>query len=387
MSTFDDDDIELDFFEEPETQEAPPRRRRRPAAPRRESQGPPMRPPTGAVALARLVGLIGIGIAVVVALVFWVGACQGRSRHDTYASYMEQVRAVAQSSAKVGRQLATKLGASGLKLADLETSLEQWSQQEQQAYDQAQQIRPPGPLRAVHQNVLDALQLRALGLAGLASTLAQTNAKDAAAAATQLAAQAQLLTASDIVWTELYKLPATRTLEDLGITGVVVPASQFVANADLVSVRSFQIVYERLRPASTGGTPSGLHGNSLVSTVAVSGGKSVTLSRTQPTTVYVSADLAFRVVVEDSGNFQELNVPVTLAIQTRSKTLVRKRQTIAVIQPAQQQTVSFGNLGADLPTAAYSDEAQVRVTVGGVPGEQKLDNNSASYPVFFSLSR
>ena len=106
--------------------------------------------------------------------------------------------------------------------------------------------------------MLDTLQLRAIGLAGLANALAQTNVKDAATAAAQLAARPQLLSASDIVWTDLYKLPATQTLQALGITGVVVPTSQFVTNPDVDQQRVVPVVYERLKPASTGGTPSGV---------------------------------------------------------------------------------------------------------------------------------
>ena len=102
-----DDEIEFDFFDEPETAEATQRGRR---LPRLERGGggrgggdgprrPPMRTPTGLVPLARLVGLIAIAIVVVVGLVFWVGSCQGKSKHDEYASYMDSVRAVATSSA------------------------------------------------------------------------------------------------------------------------------------------------------------------------------------------------------------------------------------------------------------------------------------------------
>lgn len=383
MSSYDDDDIEFDFFEEPETQEAPQRGRRR--VPRRRAGGPPVQPPTGAVALARLVGLIAIGIAVVLGLVFWVGACEGKSRHDEYASYMERVRTVAQSSAHVGREFATALGSPGLKLADLETRLEQWSQQEQQSYDQAQQIRPPGPLRTVHQQVLGTLQLRALALAGLANALTATAGKDAATVAADLASQAQLLSASDIVWAELYRLPATQTLKSVGVTGVVVPTSQFVANPAVVSLRSFTIVYQRLRPASTGGTPGGLHGSQLVSTTATGGGKSLTLSTSQPTTIYVSADLAIEVAVKDSGNFQEVDVPVTLAVKVAGKTLFTKKSRINGIQAGAQQTVSFGNL--QLTPDAFGHAASIKVTVGAVPGEKRLDNNTATYPVFFSLSQ
>jgi len=83
MTTFDDENIEFDFFDEPETEEASRPRRRV----RRERSGPPRTPgpPTGLVPLARLVGLIAIAIAIVVAFVFWVGACQGKSTHDQYA--------------------------------------------------------------------------------------------------------------------------------------------------------------------------------------------------------------------------------------------------------------------------------------------------------------
>ncbi|MGH3049571.1 MAG: CARDB domain-containing protein, partial [Gaiellaceae bacterium] len=306
------------------------------------------------------------------------------SKHDEYANYMSQVRAVAQSSAKVGREFAAKLGSSGLKLADLETSLEQWSQQQQQDYDQAQQIQPPGPLRVAHQQVLDTLQLRAMGLAALANALAQTKAKDASTAAAQLANEAQLLTASDIVWANLYRLPATATLKTLGVTGVVAPVSQFVTNPDVVSTRAFEIVYQELRPVSTGSSASGVRGDNLVSTKAVGGGKTVTLDPSNPTTIYVSTDLSIQATVEDSGNFAEVNIPVTMTISAGGKKLVTQTKTIAGLQAGEQQTVEFKSL--DLTADAFRAEAQIKVDVKAVPGEQKLDNNTAAYPVFFSLA-
>ena len=173
MSTYDnDDDIEFDFFDEPETVEATQRGRRLQRRDRGGDGGgegprrPPMQTPTGLVPLARLVGLIAIAIAVVVALVFWVGACQGKNKHADYAAYAAKVNTIAQSSSRLGVKFANRLTAPGLKEADLEQSLQQYAQQEQQAYDQAQQIRAPGPLRRIHQHLVDALELRAKGLAG-----------------------------------------------------------------------------------------------------------------------------------------------------------------------------------------------------------------------------
>jgi hypothetical protein len=389
MSTHDDDDIEFNFFDEPETVEASQRGRR---LPRRDRSGdgggdgprrPPMQTPTGLIPLARLVGLIAIAIAIVVALVFWVGACQGKSKHDDYVSYATKVKAIAQSSNQLGQEFATKLSAGGLKQADLATSLQKYAQQEQQSYDQAQQIRPPGPLRSIHQHLVDALELRAKGLAALGDAVSQITAKeDVTTAAARLNDRAQLLIASDVVWDQLYRLPASQELTTRGITGVVIPESRFITNPELVSARAFGILVPQIRGgASTGGTPTGKHGDALVSVKVQPQGD--TLSTSTATTVKVSADLSFVATVEDSGDSQEVNVPVTLTISAGGKPIV-KRKTIDLIQPAQQLTATFTNF--DLPTTAFGAKATVKVDVGAVPGEVITSNNSASYTVFFTLS-
>ena len=383
MTTFDDENIEFDFFDEPETEEAPRPGRR----PRRERSGPPRppAPPTGIVPLARLVGLIAIAIAIVVAFVFWVGACQGKSTHDQYASYATGVQTVAASSNALGREFAAKLGSSVLKQADLESSLQQYAQQEQQEYDQAQQIHPPGPLRQIHERLVDAIELRAKGLAALGDVVAGWNSKSTTSTNTAidgLAAQAELLTASDVVWEQLYRLPATQQLKTEGITGVVIPKSAFVPNTELVSARSFGVLLDHLKGASTGGSapPAGLHGSALVSVVANPG--ATALSTSTATTVKVSADLAFAATVQDSGNFQENGVVVHLTI-TAGSTTIKRTQTIQTIASKTQQTVSFGNF--NLPTAAFGNRATVKVDVAPVPGETNVSNNTASYTVFFTL--
>jgi hypothetical protein len=318
----------------------------------------------------------------VVALVFWIGSCQGKSKHDEYASYVTKVQTLAKSSDALGKEFANKLISAGLKQPELETSLQQYAQQEQRAYDEAQQIRPPGPLRQIHQRLLDAFELRAKGLAGLGEVLSQiSGTKNASTDATKLTDAAQLLTASDVVWDDLYRKPATDQLKAQDVTGVVVPGSTFVSNTELVSARSFGILLQRLHGASTGGTPSGKHGDGLISVRALPQG--VDLSTSAPATVKVSADLSFVATVEDSGNFQEVNVPVTLRIEAGGKPIVR-RKTVQLILPGQQQTVKFQNF--DLPNSAFGARATVKVQVGAVPGEVNTGNNSATYSVFFTLS-
>ncbi|MGH2933972.1 MAG: hypothetical protein ACRDL2_05580, partial [Gaiellaceae bacterium] len=345
--------------------------------------GPPLRPPTGVVPLARLVGLIAIAIAIVVAFVFWVGACQGKSKHDEYASYAASVRTLAAGSNSLGRKFATTF-TSASKQSDLVTALQQYAQQEQQEYDQAQQIRPPGPLRQIHQQLVDSIELRAKGLAALSDVLARWNPKsDASTSSTTaaLAAQGELLVAGDVVWEELYDIPATQVLKTEGVTGVVIPKSAFVPNTDLVSARAFGILLQHLKGASTGGTPGGKHGDALVSVVANPG--NTPLSTTTATTVKVSTNLSFAATVEDSGDSEETGVVVHLTI-TAGSTTIKRTQTIQLIAPGEQQTATFGSF--NLPSAAFGNRATIKVDVAPVPGETNVSNNTATYVVFFTLS-
>ena len=387
MSTHDDESIEFDFFDEPETVEATQRRR----LPRLERPGgrgggqrpprPPMRAPTGLVPLARLVGLIAIAIVIVVALVFWVGSCQGKSKQSEYTAYANKVQAIATADRTLGKEFEGAF-TSSTKQSDFENKLQQFAQQEQLAYTQAQQIRPPGPLRAIHQNLIDAIELRYQGLTGLGDTLAAST-KNQSATIAKLANAGQLLTASDVVWDQLYRIPATQQLTDQGVKGVVIPASHFLSNSDFVSARSFNVLLgTTFGGASTGGTPSGKHGDALISVRALPQG--IDLSTSTPTTIKVTNTLVFVATVENSGNFQEPNVLVNLTVNAGGKP-IKKQEKIPLILPAHRQTVSFTGISNDLPTTAYGNPATIKVEVAPVAGEIFTTNNSATYTVLFSL--
>jgi hypothetical protein len=382
VSTF-DDGTELEFFDEPETLEAPSRPRRRIRPPRPGGPRRPSPPPPGAVALARLAGFVALAIAVVIGLVFWVGSCQGKSKHDEYSSYMKDLQPLAQSSASTGTAFANVLSSRKLTVAGLQSKLEQWSREQQQDYDDALQLRPPGPMQAVHQAALATFQLRAIGMTGLADALARAGTKSATDVANSLATQAQTLSASDIVWNNLFHLQAAETLTRLGIRGVIPPPSQIIANPEVISANSLALVLGRIGSTHTGGKVTGLHGSELVSTEAVSGGSTKTLSPSSSTTVDVAANLQFKVTFTDSGNFQEVKVPVTLTVKVFGKPVYTKKKVVDSIAAKQTTSVSFGNL--QIPNTAFGGTAQIAVAVGKVPGETNLANNSASYPVFFSL--
>jgi len=75
-----DSDIEFDFFDEPETEEASQRvrtpRRPPPGGPRR-----PVRPPQGLIPMLRLAGLIAFVILAAVLLVVGLRGCASSGKH------------------------------------------------------------------------------------------------------------------------------------------------------------------------------------------------------------------------------------------------------------------------------------------------------------------
>jgi hypothetical protein len=381
-----DEGSDLEFFEEPETREASDRPRRRSRPPRGGGPQRPSPPPAGAVALARLAGLVALAIAVVVGIVFWVGSCQGQTKQDEYKAYMEDVRPIAQGSAATGTTALVNYANANAKLtlSQLQSKFAQWSARQQQYYNEALRLVPPAQLQAAHQQVLATLQLRAIALAGLANTLTTAGSKPSDKVGHLLAKQAKALTASDLLWADLFRLPATQALKRQGVQGVIAPPSQIVSNPEVIGATNFGQLYNRVNSTNASGQTTGNHGSALSGTEAVSGGQTKTLTETGPTTVNVAADLAFKVTFQNIGSFQEAQVPVTLTISVFNKQKFQKTQHVSSINPQEKKTVSFSNL--QLAPSAFAGQATVSVVVGKVPGETYLANNHASYPVFFSLS-
>ena len=377
-----DDDIEFDFFDEPDDEDITQRRKavrsQGPRGPRR----PVMRPPASFTPLLRLVGLIAAAILVVVLLVFWVRGCREDQKVDAYRTYLQtDVAAVARSSQQDGQQLNNLLTTVGIEQAELATRLDGLAKQEQQNVDRARTLDPPGHLREANRDVIDALQFRVNGLGGLAdalrSTAKTTNAERAGAL---LATQAQRLVASDVIWDDLFKEPTIQILKEQGIQGVAVPDSNFITNPDLASSRTFSIFFQRIRGTTAGGgVAPGLHGSALVQTRALPAG--TVLSQDTETSVVASTDLEFEVSVKNSGENQEVRVPVTLTIQKEGSPIV-KSGTIDVIDPGETKTITFGDIDT---TGVFGVRTNIVVDVKKVPGETRLENNTATYPVIFSL--
>ena len=385
MTVHDDDILDFDFVDDETREIAPPPRTgtRPPGGDGPRGGGGPRRPrfsaPHGITPLLRLAGLVALAVLVVVLLAVWVQGCAAEDDQTTYGNYLADVGEVGSDSAKIGADLATLLTTPGLAQAELETKLGGFVQRQQLDVERARDLDPPGPLTPANGHAVEALELRVAGLQGMLDTFRATkDTDDQTAAGQQLAAWGERLEASDVVWKDLFQGTAKSTMATEGVEGLTAPASVFVENADLYTARSMSSIWQRVHGASTGGTPSGLHGSSLAYTEVKPAG--VQLSTTTETKITISTDLAFEVGVTNSGENQEVGVKVKLTIPAQPTAIV-KTGTIEVIDPGETKTVTF----SDFPDFPFGENTTVQVSVEPVAGETNTGNNTAEYPVVFTL--
>ncbi|MGH3022392.1 MAG: hypothetical protein ACRDNI_01940 [Gaiellaceae bacterium] len=365
-------DQEFDFFDESQTvesdsREGGPRRRRR----------LPTRPPTppGGSQLYRRGILIVAAIVLAVILILVVNSCRGDQKQQEYEGYVERVSTVAGESEQLGRQLNDRLTTPGITLEALRGDIEGLRDQQEQLLRAASDLTPPGPLIDQQRSLVETMQFRVNGLNGLAqalATVAQTS--DAEESGRDLAQQTSRLLASDVVYQDGFQEPTRTTLEQEGITDVSVPGSTFLQNPELAGPAAWRLVVERLTQSPEAG---GLHGNGIQSVSWQPDGEE--LVPNEDNTVRATDQLAFQVVIENSGDHQETQVPVTLVIQ--QDPIIRKRQVIDLINPQETETVTFRDLG----NVSFSTRTTLKITVEPVAGERNTGNNTAQYPVIFTL--
>jgi hypothetical protein len=371
----DDDDLEFDFFDEPLTTEAPTQAE---PPPKRSGGPPPVRPrsPGANTPILRLALLILAAIAVAVALVFGINSCRDEGAQGDYDEYFQSVEPVASQSTAIGRQLAELLSTPGVTLDDLESQLGGLAEQQAQVVTRASELTPPGTLLEEQGSLVESMQLRESGLRGLQQAASQLEpATDPEQAGGALAQQGARLIAGTVVYEDLFKARSETVLREEGVSGVSVPDSPFLAGTDLLSSTSLTAFIQRI---TQGGTEAGgLHGNQIVGVRVQPGGDE--LSPDEENTVIASDDLAFQVIIRNSGDFQEADVQVTLTLQQDPP--IRKSQRIDLINSNETKVVTFRNF-TNLTFAALTT---LKVSVKPVPGEENTGNNTAEYAVIFSL--
>ena len=328
----------------------------------------------------------------VIALV--VKDCQRSQLEDSYTTYINDVAQIQTASAEQGAKLRQVMAnPRGQKPPQLKASIQAIAKDAQGLVDQAEDLDPPGALSSPQRSLVAALEYRVTGLSTLAAnlpTLLQSN--DLQTKAAGIARPMQRFLASDVIYEDSFKGPATQALEKDDITGIEVPALQaFLPNASFASPDGAKSLIPDLsrRTATTGGgdgtgTSSGnLRGTSLESTVAMP--SETRLTPGEVATVQLTELLKWSVTVKNGGDFDETKVLVQASFSyPATPNDVDKREVeIPTIPSGATTTIEIPGPASD--KVVFGDQGTLVINVVPVTGETRTENNTAEYPVKITI--
>jgi hypothetical protein len=331
------------------------------------------------------VALVGAAL-ILFLLVIAINACRNSQRENALKDYNRQLSAVATGSAReVGQPFFQLLSESGNgSPQDLQTAISGYRVQAENQYRQAQDFDVPGDMRGAQQSALMALEWRRDGLDYIAQRI-RTALGDQGEAANeaidQIARQMEVFLASDVAW-ETRVIPFVKNaLDEREIGGQEIARSQFLPDRAWLDPQT--VANELGQQITTGdggggGQPTGpgLHGTGLDATSY----GDVTLQPGTPNQLTFTPDTAFAVRFTNQGENDEFDIKVTLTIESEGGDPIEISDTIPKLVPGESAT-------AELPLEQeppLDTAVTIRVNVGKVPGEEKLDNNRSEYPALFS---
>jgi hypothetical protein len=376
----------LSFFDESDETRRAPRPRRTPSSRGGGGQRPPMDHQT---LLVRRLVAAGAVVLVLVLLVVLVKGCVDNRREAALKDYNRSVRTIVESSrSEVGRQFFEALsGAASREPTQVQETLNQLRVVADGDLDEAERLDVPGEMSAAQDDLELVLSLRRDGVAKVADLIqtALGGTAGASAAVDQIAGQMQAFNASDVVYSQRVAPLILRGLKDDGIAASydgtageqVLPYADFLPDVSWMSPDfvAGQLGASAGGSSDRGGTPApGLHGHQIDS-VSVGG---VELTPDGSNRLPASPPPTFTVNFTNGGENDESNVRVNVEI-TGDGTPIRA-STIVPNTVAGEAATADVQLRSSPPTTG---PVTIEVTVEQVPGEETLDNNTASYTALF----
>ncbi len=358
----------------------------RPRPPRREDGGggggrrPPRMPRSSAQPQWTRLAVLGGGILLVLVIGYLVvGSLFGGGGNAT-ATYFKSLAPALTDSQNASAGLQSVFDSRPMSVDEFRKRLQAPISNAEHAYQLAAGLKPPKAIAAYTPFLVEALRFRLLGLKCVsANAAAAFNSRGVEEAGSKLTGCMQLLLSSDQLYLNSFYTQAVNTHP-----GVQVPTSRFLPFDDtrLVLAKGMGQTIARLRLSAV----HGLHGTELHSVVVEPVGKTLTPG-TSITTITYSQSVRLLVTAIDSGDFEEVNIPVTVTLTLKGHSPITQTATIRQITPGQAATVSFGNLfQATNNEPTFVTPYTILVKITGVPGETNLSNNQASYRVSFSDS-
>ncbi|MGE4425088.1 MAG: hypothetical protein AB7G37_01390 [Solirubrobacteraceae bacterium] len=379
MSFFDDDD-----FDEPTDAGFDPVSRR--ASRRTGGLTAPGRPDPHTARVRQMVAL-GVIVFVLILLTLAVNGCVKSGRTNALKDYSRDVSSLLQTSSdEVGRPLFETLSSGG-DANTLRQSLNRLRENAERTASRVEALSPPGDDRgrSTQYSLELALNLRARALRIISAQIADATADQGDQAISQIAGQMQALVASDVIILTRTKPLIDEALKDADVSGLEVNAPRVISDIAWLDPDTVAQNLSGTAGSTSGGsrnqevtdrsdeTPTGTgpHGSTLNAArygdVTLEGGG----ADNAVTGRKVSVDVA------NTGQSDSSRIDVGLIFTPEGGRATPVKKTVPSLAAGQSTTVEL-----TMPRAAKAGvSGQLEIKIGGVPGEENLDNNSGTYAI------
>jgi hypothetical protein len=327
----------------------------------------------------RTIALVG-GVILLILFVLLVRGCLDKRKENAIKNYATDSAELLRESKEDGNQLFNLLeGKGGTNQATaIINQLNGYRTSSSNRVDRAKALDVPGDLNGAQSDLLEVLELRRDGFAGITDALqVALGDQNRRQGSDDVAKQMQVFLASDIIDTQRFRRELFDVLRAQSLSAPALPKTGFVPDIQWLQPDFVANQVNGLRTGTGGGgaaTP-GLHGNgvagvSLGGTALAPGGSA---------SVQLTNGLAFEIQVQNQGENTETDVVVSVTVGDGGDADTQEK-TIPTIAAGELKTVTIP-LSKQPPTG---QNVPIKVVVKAVPGEQKTDNNTFQSSVIFT---
>ncbi len=360
----------------------------RPRSPAPAAIGPPSDPQQ---LMVRRAAAAGIGLLVVLLLVFGIRGCLNGRQEQALKDYNRDVTGLIQDAEANTEEFynvlsgASTSGDAAAASTDVQSEINQQRARAQALTKRGEDLDVPGDMRPAHVNLLLSLSLvhEAIGkVAQKIPAALSTDSATAVPAVRGIAGEMRAFDAADVVYNRRTAALIKQVLDDNDIGGQLIQSSSFLQNLGWMqpSTVAKRIDSQAGRGAGDGASTEpapGTHGHGLL---ALSVGDT-TLTPGEANSLTASSTVTFNVKVANQGENAEQDVRVRVRI-TGAGDPIRVEQVIDQTQAGTETTVA---LKLDEPPPV-GQAITIRAEVLPVPGEKNTENNTLTFPAIFRRS-
>jgi len=314
---------------------------------------------------------VGVGLVLVVALVFLFRGCLEARSDRGLRNYAQDVGTIMQESEQRGSEFFDTLEGGGGTEEEVEQRISAIRGASASLLDRAENLSTPDQMREAQSATTLALRLRRDALEQIAGNIGQATAdRETADAVEVISQQMGSLFASDILWGQLASGEITEVLEREDVETAELPAGNFMPEGEASKYLNQNEIVSLISGVSGEETTAGLHGLGLVQTTI----GDTALSADSTSTVPSDAN-EVSVEVQNQGESDESGIVVVVTVGDQAPI----NKTIPEIAPGASEV-------ANIPIETLPQpgtEIQLDILVQPVPGEGVSENNEATYTVIF----